>query len=302
MEHIHLEGGNYYHIFNRGNNGCNLFEQPADYERFLWLYDKYISPIADTLAWVLMGNHFHVLVYIKKDVIYKYSLETLDRIAPDKTWFEEHKWETTDLSADLSAFAEPDNVESDNVEGTNNNIGIINAVKSKDVDRLKDADRLKDVDRLKLKTPVPYRHFGHLFNAYSRYLQVRTGRTGNLFERPFKRKLVDDAGYLKQVVVYIHNNPVHHRYCYHSLEYPWSSYIDSMSEKPTKLKRDAIMKLFGNKENFEYQHMQKIDIAEIEEWLEIDPSFIHEEFISDLSAFAEPARLCHSGGPDNVKK
>ena len=59
--------GSYYHIYNRGINSCNLFGETANYEYFLTLYDHYISPIADTFAWVLMPNHFHVLIRIKNE-------------------------------------------------------------------------------------------------------------------------------------------------------------------------------------------------------------------------------------------
>ena len=59
--------GHFYHIYNRGINSCKLFREPTNYEHFLGLYDKYISPVADTYAWVLMGNHFHLLVRIKEE-------------------------------------------------------------------------------------------------------------------------------------------------------------------------------------------------------------------------------------------
>ena len=292
MQDEQLTGGNYYHIFNRGNNRMNLFSIPTDYEHFLKLYDKYISPVADTLAWVLMPNHIHLLVKIKENVVYKYSKATpiasklVDAVGWEK-WFEEHKWETTDLSA----FAEParlchstqtviiglaggpDNVETEDLPTENgapdNGEYYLNA------------DRSVDAVGLKLKTPIPYRHFAHLFNAYSRYLQIRTGRTGNLFERPFKRKLIDNEEYLKTAVLYIHNNPVHHGFCSHPLEYPWTSYLTSISNKPTKLKRDEVIKLFSNKENFEQQHNQKIDIGKIEKWLEIAPSDLHDLNLSE---------------------
>lgn len=65
MKHIPLEYGKYYHIYNRGINGSNLFLENENYEYFLQLYDKYISKVADTYAWVLMRNHFHLLVRIK---------------------------------------------------------------------------------------------------------------------------------------------------------------------------------------------------------------------------------------------
>ena len=55
----------YYHIYNRGNNRENLFVENRNYAYFLRLYKKYISPIAFTLAYSLLPNHFHFLVRMK---------------------------------------------------------------------------------------------------------------------------------------------------------------------------------------------------------------------------------------------
>jgi REP element-mobilizing transposase RayT len=63
-----IEFGKYYHIYNRGNNGENLFLTAPNYYYFLSLYDKYISSVAETYAWCLMPNHFHLLVRIKDEV------------------------------------------------------------------------------------------------------------------------------------------------------------------------------------------------------------------------------------------
>ena len=49
-----LINGQYYHIFNCGINGENLFRGPENYTIFLSLMDKYILPVADLYAWVLM--------------------------------------------------------------------------------------------------------------------------------------------------------------------------------------------------------------------------------------------------------
>lgn len=65
--HIPLEFESYYHIYNRGINRCDLFRESKDYKHFLRLYEKYIEPIADTFAWVLMPNHFHLLIRIKSE-------------------------------------------------------------------------------------------------------------------------------------------------------------------------------------------------------------------------------------------
>ncbi|HNY03228.1 MAG TPA: hypothetical protein PKG48_11600 [Bacteroidales bacterium] len=60
-----LEFGCFYHIYNRGINGDEIFRDQQHYERFLRCYEKYIDPIADTFAWCLLRNHFHFLVRIK---------------------------------------------------------------------------------------------------------------------------------------------------------------------------------------------------------------------------------------------
>lgn len=50
MNPIPLENGKYYHIYNRGNNGIDLFYDKENYLHFLKLYQKYIDPIAETFA------------------------------------------------------------------------------------------------------------------------------------------------------------------------------------------------------------------------------------------------------------
>jgi putative transposase len=55
----------YYHIYNRGNNRENIFKAEENYPFFLKLYAKHIYPIADTFAYCLLPNHFHLLVRTK---------------------------------------------------------------------------------------------------------------------------------------------------------------------------------------------------------------------------------------------
>jgi len=71
-----LQYGQYYHIYNRGNNQENLFFEERNYRHFLKLYAKYIEPIADTYAYCLLRNHFHLLLRIKT-VEEQETLETL---------------------------------------------------------------------------------------------------------------------------------------------------------------------------------------------------------------------------------
>jgi REP element-mobilizing transposase RayT len=305
MKQERLKEGQFYHIYNRGNNRRDLFLEPAHYEHFLALYDKFISPVAETLAWVLMPNHFHMVVRIKENVVYKYSnpyqFNAVRSIDADPEGTGRLPNEAT--KGDLSACTTPDNV---GPKGKNEKGGdSFNADRSGDAVRLTNETTGRDLsasaswrtgnieqkvisnswfeehkwetvemelfnDAGKPKKPVPHRHFGHLFNAYARYFNKRTDGKGNLFERPFKRKLIHNEDYLKQVILYVHSNPIHHGFCNHLLEYPWSSYITCVSKKPTKLKRGSVLKLFNELDNFKEHHNQQINLEKIEKYLKLD--------------------------------
>ncbi len=62
-----IEYDHFYHIYNRGNNYENIFQNNEDYHYFLELYDIYINTIADTYAWCLLKNHFHILLRIRSE-------------------------------------------------------------------------------------------------------------------------------------------------------------------------------------------------------------------------------------------
>ncbi len=63
---VPLQPGHYYHIYNRGNNREDLFREDRNYRYFLRLYACHVHSIADTFAYCLMRNHFHLLVRIKE--------------------------------------------------------------------------------------------------------------------------------------------------------------------------------------------------------------------------------------------
>lgn len=204
-----LSFGNYYHIYNRGINSCNLFKEKENYEYFLQLYDHYITPVADTFAWVLMPNHFHFLVRIKER--------------------DEIMFSSSHSSSHLTGF--------------------------------------RNLSGVKPGLKPPHQYFSNLFNAYTKAINKRFFRHGTLFERPFQRKKIDHIIYLKQAILYIHNNPIHHGFREQSMDYPWSSYLTCVSLKPTKLHRESVIGWFDNEANFKFSHNQKIEIERIEDWL-----------------------------------
>ena len=192
MEKTLLEPGNYYHIYNRGNNGQNIFFENENYIFFLSRYDRYISPFCDTIAWVLLRNHFHFLIYVKD----------LEHINSEKL-----DYSTVDLPKKLDVHLQ----------------------------------------------------FGHLFNSYAKAINKRYNRTGSLFEKNFERKKINSKKYLKNLIHYIHENPVNHNFVEEIWDYPWSSYGSIISHQPTKINRKFVLEIFNDVNEFKLYHLQKQD-------------------------------------------
>lgn len=193
---IPLEKGNYYHIYNRGNNSNDIFFDSESYLHFLKLYNKYIVPIAETYAWCLLKNHFHFLIYTKLN---------------HEILHDELKYSTIEKTSEID----------------------------------------------------PSKQFGFLFNAYTQSVNKKFGRTGSIFEKPFERKLVNSEKYLKNLIFYINNNPVHHGITDTIDNYKWSSYKSVLSDKPTKINRTAILELFGGNEPFVEYHFSTNKLDDI---------------------------------------
>jgi putative transposase len=180
MEIEPIEPDCYYHIYNRGINRQPIFIAEEHYLRFITLFQLYVPDIADILAYCLLPNHFHFLLYIH-----------------------------------------PDGVGVPRRGGTN---------------------------------PL-----GSLFNAYAQWFNKRTDRVGGLFQRPFKRKKIMEQEYLKQVIYYIHRNPLHHKFISNPAEYPYSSYQRIIGNQPTVLQREQVLEWFDGRKNFMEYHMMQFD-------------------------------------------
>ena len=55
-----------YHIFNHANGFENIFKEDRNFKYFLEKYVEYICPIAETYAYCLLPNHFHLVIRIRK--------------------------------------------------------------------------------------------------------------------------------------------------------------------------------------------------------------------------------------------
>ena len=62
-----LQPNSFYHIYNRGINGENIFKSTENYYYFLNKYSKFIPSVADTYAYCLLKNHFHFLIKTRSE-------------------------------------------------------------------------------------------------------------------------------------------------------------------------------------------------------------------------------------------
>ena len=111
--------------------------------------------------------------------------------------------------------------------------------------------------RIKEKEEIPTQYqekihlpFSNLFNTYTKSINKAYQRTGSLFQEHPQRNRVENEDYLRQLIVYIHLNPLKHKFYDRFYNYKHSSYQSYLSEKETNLDKEYIIDLFGGKENF----------------------------------------------------
>jgi hypothetical protein len=98
--------------------------------------------------------------------------------------------------------------------------------------------------------------FSHLFNSYTKSVNLKKNRSGTLFESTFKRKRIVDENNFLNVVCYIHRNPIHHKITKTYKNYPYSSFKDFLHLKSTFIERKNLLKRFGGRDNFIEAHRE----------------------------------------------
>lgn len=205
----------YYHIYNRGVNGENIFVEERNYDLFLKLYEKHITPVVDTFAYSMLRNHFHVSLKTKTEEEITLAKETLrvSSISKIKTL----KVSTPDSESDMQ----------DSFAGNG-----------------------EQLEEKPLGVDYISRQFSNFFNAYAKTINKAYGRTGSLFQHPFGRVPITSDRQFWNVIAYIHQNPQKHGFVKDFRDWKYSSYGIILTEKKTIIHRGETMKWFGTKDEY----------------------------------------------------
>jgi REP element-mobilizing transposase RayT len=288
-----LEFGEYYHVYNRGINRERIFFEERNYGYFLQLYAQHVVPIAETYAYCLLPNHFHFLVRIR-DLASSTGLsgsEPEDLSGRTGVRGEDLSGRTGVRGKDLSGRTGVRGKDLTGREGGENLSGRT-GVRGKDLTGREGGENLsgrtgvrgKDLSGSENLTGrvvgkdltgreggedlsgrgegrrAPSQCFSNFYNAYAKGFNRTYNRTGSLFQRPFGRIRVSSDAYFVQLVVYVHHNAQKHSLVTDFRDWPHSSYHALLSEKPTRLEREAMLEWFGGLAGFEGTHGQEADL------------------------------------------
>ena len=85
--------------------------------------------------------------------------------------------------------------------------------------------------------------------AYTNWFNARHRRSGHLFQGRFRGVLVEDATYLRRLLLYVHRNPLRSGLAERLADYAWSSYRPLAYRRagPSWFRRELALGLFGGR-------------------------------------------------------
>jgi putative transposase len=226
----------YYHIYNRGVNGEDIFVEERNYELFLRLCEKHLNPVADLYAYCLLRNHFHLSVRTKseEEILETHKTLRVSSINRKKTL----KVSTLDLEHDT-----PGSFASHEENSQSKPLGF---------------------DDSRLGSRFVSDQFSNFFNAYAKTINKAYGRTGSLFQHPFGRVPITTDHQFWNVIAYIHQNPQKHGFVKDFRDWKYSSYrmVLTLNGKATLINRAEVLKWFGTRDDYLALHNQWVTDAQ----------------------------------------
>lgn len=216
-----------YHIYNRGNNKQPIFFNEDNYRYFLRKYRQYMDGYWHTLAYALMGNHFHLVVRVRSEAeLIKNGSEDFKRVS---------KGLITRLNKDFLSFK--------NLESLSRNPSFQNLVNLP----------LNPDLRSQILAWAISERFRRFLMGYSKAINKQQDRTGSLFQKNYKRKELESRENIRRAMCYVHHNPIHHGFAIDYDQYEWCSYLSNRSSYSTASIQKS-RELFTSKEEFITAH------------------------------------------------
>ena len=106
--------------------------------------------------------------------------------------------------------------------------------------------------------------FRRFFITYAKAFNKEQDRRGSLFQKDFKRILVDNEAHFTRLIYYIHANPLKHGYQKNFVNYSYSSYQRILNPKPTQLQKKYVLNWFGGRKNYIDFHKRVCKWADME--------------------------------------
>ncbi|MDP3913156.1 MAG: hypothetical protein Q8R96_05395 [Bacteroidota bacterium] len=272
-----------YHIFNHANGFENVFRKEDNFYFFLEKYRLYISPIAETYAYCLMPNHFHLVVRIRKRVV-------IEELIRNKTKTNFSKVSNLDKSVS-GPLNEHDITKSVNFGKVERVSGPLNEYDKNNFSKVSNLEKSVSIlqNELAKTKPINFgkvegkvisdsdiekflsKQFANLFSCYTQSFNKVYDRMGSLFIKNFKREPIHDKTHFLNVIVYTHRNPVHHGFCSNYEDWDYSSYNEIINGICDQIELEKLLKMTNGIESFKEMHRNALENFTPINELEIPP-------------------------------
>lgn len=101
------------------------------------------------------------------------------------------------------------------------------------------------------------RRIGNVCNSYAQAFNKENKRMGSLFIGRFKRTKITSDNYLRNLIIYIHSNPLNAGLVRRIEVWKFSSYRAIISYTPNLVNREEAIAIFGDLKNFVFAHRGK---------------------------------------------
>lgn len=214
---MNFKVGDVYHVYNQGNNRQKIFFSQENYFFFLRKIKELILPHADILAWCLMPNHFHLMIYI-----HTIEIEEMEKITGSATFSRAPSMSALNLSSATYKFTK---------RTLNKSIGILLASYTRAINNQE--NRTGSLFRDKTKAEC---------------VTNPNGISPSFFNSPIGTRIAvysPEKEYPQVCFNYIHVNPVEAGLVKREEEWEFSSYLDYFGGRKGKLINKERTEEFG---------------------------------------------------------